>query len=64
MTTSLMSTAGLEAVRGELARLRRSSRLEIEQRLGDGRAYGEASSDEQHPVLGDDVQGSAGRVAA
>jgi hypothetical protein len=35
MTTSLMSTAGLKAVRGELARLRRSSRLEIEQRLGD-----------------------------
>src|SRR5215211_832689 len=41
---ALMTDAGLEAVRGELARLRRSSRLEIEQRLGQARAYGAAQT--------------------
>jgi hypothetical protein len=32
------TAGGLEAVRGELARLRRSSRLEVEQRLREARS--------------------------
>jgi transcription elongation GreA/GreB family factor len=51
MTTSLMTSAGLEAVRGELARLRRSSRLEIEQYLRDAPSDGDGSNDdEQQPA--------------
>jgi transcription elongation factor GreA len=61
---ALMTAAGLEAVRGELARLRRSSRLEIEQRLRDARAYGDGSNNDEHHAVREDQMVLEARMAA
>jgi transcription elongation factor GreA len=64
MTTSLMTSASLEAVRGELARLRRSSRVEIEQRLRDARSYGDGSNNDEHHAVREDQMVLEARIAA
>jgi transcription elongation factor GreA len=64
MTTSLMTSAGLEAVRGELARLRQSSRTEIEQRLRDSRSYGDGSNNDEHHAVREDQMVLEARIAA
>jgi transcription elongation factor GreA len=64
MTTSPMTSAGLDAVRGELARLRRRSRLEIEQRLRDARSYGDGSNNDEHHAVREDQMVLEARIAA
>jgi transcription elongation factor GreA len=59
-----MSAGGLEAVRGELARLRQSSRLEIEQRLREARAYGDGSNNDEHHAVREDQMVLEARMAA
>jgi transcription elongation factor GreA len=59
-----MTAAGLEAVRGELARLRRSARLEIEQRLREARAYGDGSNNDEHHAVREDQMVLEARMAA
>jgi Transcription elongation factor, N-terminal len=53
-----MTADGLEAARGELARLRRSSRLEIEHRLREARAYGDGSNNDEHHAVREDQMSS------
>lgn len=64
MTTSLMTSVGLEAVRAELARLRQSSRLEIEQRLRDARSYGDGSNNDEYHAVREDQMVLEARIAA
>jgi transcription elongation factor GreA len=61
---ALMTAAGLEAVHGELARLRRSTRLEIEQRLREARSYGDGSNNDEHHAVREDQMVREARIAA
>jgi len=58
-----MTAGGLEAARGELARLRRSSRLEIEHRLREARAYGDGSNNDEHHAVREDQMVLEARMA-
>lgn len=58
-----MTAGGLKAARGELARLRRSSRLEIEHRLREARAYGDGSNNDEHHAVREDQMVLEARIA-
>jgi transcription elongation factor GreA len=60
----LMTRAGLEELRGELAQLRRRVSEEIAQRLREARSYGDGSNNDEYHAVREEQMVLAARIAS